>query len=196
MSIVKAESFVVGRAWKTAALIARLMVGALFIYAASGKIFDPMKFAEEVRAYELAPILTTNAIAITLPWLELFAGVLLVIGLWRAEARLIIFLMMVAFTFGKISVEVRGMDIDCGCWSSDWMESTFRGAWGLVLNLFLIGLLLVDYYGQRLTAAPVRAVEPAAQDADNQSPERERGALLLRAGNVERCHSERSEESA
>ncbi|MBU0618511.1 MAG: DoxX family protein [Planctomycetes bacterium] len=162
MSIDKAESFVLGRAWKTAALIARLVVGALFIYAASGKISDPMKFAEEVRAYELAPIMTTNAIAITLPWLELFAGVLLIVGLWRTEARLLIFLMMIGFTFGKISVEVRGMDINCGCWGSDWLESTFRGVWGIVLNLFLIGLLLVDYHGQRLTAAPVRAVEPAA----------------------------------
>jgi uncharacterized membrane protein YphA (DoxX/SURF4 family) len=149
------------RAWTVGGLIARLLVGALFIYAASSKIGDPMKFAEEVRAYELAPVMMTNAIAITLPWLELFAGALLVIGLWRAEARLLIFLLVVAFTFGKISVEVRGMDINCGCWGSDWMESAFHGIWGIVLNLFLMGLLVVDHCAQRLTTS-LRAAPAAA----------------------------------
>ena len=105
------------RGWQAAALIGRLVVGGLFVYAASSKILDPMEFAEEVRAYELAPVILTNAIAIVLPWLELFAGVLLIVGFWRAEARLVIFLMMVGFTFGKVSVEVRGMDINCGCFT-------------------------------------------------------------------------------
>jgi uncharacterized membrane protein YphA (DoxX/SURF4 family) len=146
-----------GKAWKLTALIARLVVGALFIYAACSKILEPMQFAKEIRAYELAPILTTNAIAITLPWLELFAGGLFVIGFWRAEARLLVFLMLVGFTVGKISVEARRMDIDCGCWGSDWMESTFRGVWGILLNLILIGLLMLDYCAQRRTAAPIRA---------------------------------------
>lgn len=148
--------------WKAAALIGRLVVGGLFVYAASSKILDPMKFAEEVRAYELVPVILTNAIAIVLPWLELFAGVLLIVGFWRAEARLVIFLMMVGFTFGKVSVEVRGMDIDCGCWGSDWLEAVFHGIRGILLNLLLIGLLLLDYYDQRLTTPPVRAVQPAA----------------------------------
>lgn len=162
MSIDEVESVGAGQAWKLLGLFARLVVGALFIYAASSKIQDPMKFAEEVRAYELAPVLTTNAIAIVLPWLELLAGALLIVGFWRAEARLLILLMMIGFTFGKISVEVRGMDINCGCWGSDWMESTFHGIWGIVLNLFLIGLLVVDYYGQRRMAARIRAVQSAA----------------------------------
>lgn len=137
------------KVWMVSALVSRLVVGAIFIYAAYGKIADPMKFAEQVRAYELAPVATTNAIAITLPWLELLAGALLVLGLWRAEARFLILLMMVAFTFGKISVELRGLDIDCGCWGSDWLESTFHGIRGIALNLVLIGLLAVDYCGQR-----------------------------------------------
>jgi uncharacterized membrane protein YphA (DoxX/SURF4 family) len=150
------------QAWPAAALLARITVGALFIYAATGKILDPLQFAEEIRAYELAPVLTTNAIAIVLPWLELFAGLLVVVGLWRAEARLLILVMLAGFTVGKLSVEARGMDIDCGCWSSDWMESTFRGVWGIVLNLSLAGLLLLDYGVQRRTATLARDAQPAA----------------------------------
>ena len=146
------------RTWsakQTAALFGRLIVGGLFIYAAVSKIADPVKFTDEVRAYELAPIIVTNLIAIILPWLEIFAGTLLIVGLWRAEARLIILLMLLGFTFGKISVEARGMDINCGCWGSDWMESTFHGISGILLNLALIGLALLDYFAAR--PAPARS---------------------------------------
>ena len=153
MSTVVLENKAPSGGLKIAAFICRVVVGGLFIYAALSKIIDPLKFAEEVRAYELAPVILTNAVAIVLPWLELFAGALLIIGFWRAEARLLILLMMFGFTFGKISVEARGMDINCGCWGSDWMESFFHGIWGVLLNLFLIGLLVVDHIDQRFTAA-------------------------------------------
>jgi uncharacterized membrane protein YphA (DoxX/SURF4 family) len=145
------------RAWRILGLVARFVVGGLFIYAAYGKILDPMQFAKEVQAYELVPLVATNAIAIVLPWIELVAGLLLVTGIWRAEARLLVFLMMLGFTFGKVSVEVRGMDIDCGCFGSDWMEKTFHGMWGIALNVFLVALLAVDHYSQRRCRRAMRA---------------------------------------
>lgn len=137
--------------WQGAAWTARLLVGGLFIYASVGKIADPLTFAEQVRAYALAPLLATNGIAIVLPWLELFAGLLLVVGFCRAEARGLILLMLLGFTIGKVSVELRGMDIACGCWGNDWMESTFHGIWGILLNVGLGGLLLVEAYSGRRT---------------------------------------------
>lgn len=146
-------------AWKVAGFVGRLLVGGLFIFAAYNKILDPLKFAEEIQAYELAPLLTTNAIAIVLPWVELVAGVLLIAGFWRAEARLLIFAMMVVFITAKITVEARGLDINCGCWGNDWMESTFRDIRGILLDLVLIGLLVVDYYGQSVARAAVRAAK-------------------------------------
>lgn len=161
------------RSLRFAALFARLLVGGLFIYAAQSKIIDPVKFAEEVRAYELAPVVVTNAVALTLPWAELFAGLLLVLGVWRTEAGLLILLMLAGFTLGKISVEVRGMDVNCGCWGNDWMESTFHGIWGILLNLFLAGLLLVDLYEHRRATAhraACRAAEEAAPLARTTQP--------------------------
>jgi len=149
------------RGWKVAAMICRLIVGGLFIYAAQSKIIDPMKFAEEVRAYELAPLALTNLIAIILPWLELIAGVLLIVGLWRVEARLLILLMMLGFTFGKISVELRGLDINCGCWGNDWMEEVFHGIWGVLLNIVLIGMLAADHFAMRRLKLQVVQPPPA-----------------------------------
>lgn len=155
----------VAKAWQIAGMLGRLLVGGLFIYAAHSKILDPLKFAEEVRAYELAPLITTNAIAIVLPWLELITALLLIVGLWRGEARFLILLMMVGFTVGKISVEVRGLDINCGCFGNQWLETTFHGGWGILLNVVIIGLLLLDYHALRLRRAAIRAVTVRAEQS-------------------------------
>ncbi len=74
MSDAVAKTNTSSRGLKIIGLVCRLVVGGLFIYAAQSKIIDPMKFVQEVRAYELAPLIVTNLIAIILPWLELIAG--------------------------------------------------------------------------------------------------------------------------
>ena len=147
--------------------LARLIVGGLFIYAAWNKIADPMKFVKEVQAYELAPQSITHGIAFILPWLEMIAAVLLITCLWRAEARLLIFAMLVVFTIGKITVEVRGLDIDCGCWGNDWMEHTFSGIRGILLNVAMMILVGVDFLvaraaRKRTPGGPPMSNRPAA----------------------------------
>ena len=52
-------------------LLARLLIGSLFIYASIYKIFDPSAFAASIRNYGLIPPIYSNLIALTLPWLEL-----------------------------------------------------------------------------------------------------------------------------
>ena len=142
--------------WAFGGLVARLLVGGLFIYAAWNKIADPAKFVEEVQAYEMAPLGLTHSIAYILPWLEMIAAVMLIVCLWRSEARLLILGMLVAFTIGKISVEIRGLDISCGCWGNDWMEGIFSGLRGILLNVALLLLLGVDLIAQRRTRKPRR----------------------------------------
>lgn len=153
------NSFRPSRAAAISVVLARVLVAGLFIYASVSKIGNPQKFADEIRAYELAPLAVTNLVAIILPWLELIAAGLLVAGIWRAEARSLIFLMLLGFTFGKISVEVRGLNINCGCWGSAWMEEMFHGIWGILLNLVLLALLVFDYWVSRKTTAATSMVE-------------------------------------
>ena len=61
-------------------LAARLYLGSIFIYAAWGKILDPYNFAVSIATYQMLPTYLVNIIAVTLPWLELVTGVLLVVG--------------------------------------------------------------------------------------------------------------------
>ncbi|MBW7905003.1 MAG: DoxX family membrane protein [Phycisphaerae bacterium] len=134
--------------WIIAGWTARLLVGALFIIAAVGKIEHPKRFAEEIRAYKLAPIAITNGMAYILPWTELAVGGMLVFGLWRREARLLTAAMLVVFTGVKLYSALSGLKIACGCFSgfaAEWMK-WLEGPLGIVLNIVLLGLLALDQW--------------------------------------------------
>jgi uncharacterized membrane protein YphA (DoxX/SURF4 family) len=101
-------------------VIARVYLGGVFIYAAWGKIIDPYGFAVAIATYQMMPTYVLNIMAITMPWLELFTGVLLILGIWTRANVILINGMMVMFIIA-ISVAVyRGLDLGtCGCFASE-----------------------------------------------------------------------------
>lgn len=147
--------------------VSRVIVAGIFLLFAYGKILDPLKFAEQIQGYQMAPIEMTHAMAFTLPWLEVVAALLLLIGLWRAEARYWILIMLVLFTAAKVYVEViQGRHIDCGCTGGILaylfgaeVEKSIQGVNGIYLNLVLIVLILSDILLTRAPQQPRISVE-------------------------------------
>jgi uncharacterized membrane protein YphA (DoxX/SURF4 family) len=99
------------------ALVARLILGAVFMYASIDKILHPAAFAEAVYNYQILPDYLINLTAIILPWLELVLGIVLVIGLFRGGSVLIVTGLLVVFLGAMIFNLARGLDIYCGCFS-------------------------------------------------------------------------------
>ncbi|MBI5480893.1 MAG: DoxX family membrane protein [Deltaproteobacteria bacterium] len=97
------------------ALIFRLALAAVFLWAGIAKAWNPQEFGLEIARYRMVPHNLINVMAITLPWIEIVAGVLLVIGLWARAAALLCTGMMVVFIAAIISALQRGLDISCGC---------------------------------------------------------------------------------
>ena len=98
---------------------ARLALAAVFLYAAFPKIADPAGFAKSIFNYQLLPDAAINPLAIFLPWLELFAGVaLLAVPALRRGALLLTGGMLVVFVVAISSAMLRGLNIDCGCFST------------------------------------------------------------------------------
>jgi uncharacterized membrane protein YphA (DoxX/SURF4 family) len=99
------------------ALLSRLLLGAVFVYASLHKIADPPAFAKIVWGYNLLPGALVNPFALYLPWLELLVGLALLAGVWLRAAALVtgglllVFLVAIAINLG------RGLDFDCGCFS-------------------------------------------------------------------------------
>jgi uncharacterized membrane protein YphA (DoxX/SURF4 family) len=134
-------------------LLLRLLLGGFFVYASLDKIWSPAAFAKIVYQWQVVGPVASNLVAVTLPWVELLAGLLLIAGVWRRESALVIALLLVVFIMAAGSVLARGIDVEnCGCVSvakagppSAWPPAWTKGVgWFLVArNLVLLGAALV-----------------------------------------------------
>jgi len=139
-------------------LMARLVLGGMFVYMGVMKVGDPLKpFNEEflklIRQYHMlpeTPAIFLNGTAIVLPWLEILCGVGLLLGLSFRGAALLLAVMLAVFT---PAILMRGLAIlaeqggsffnvafDCGCGSGvvvTWKKLLENG------GLFLLSLLVL-----------------------------------------------------
>lgn len=122
----------------------RLVIGFIFIYAGVEKISDPESFAISISNYRLLPTITLNFLAVTLPWIELVSGVLLLFGISVKENSTIIFSMLLIFTIGIIISLFRGLSIDCGCFGKGTQIGLFKLGENL---LMIIGSFLLIVFG-------------------------------------------------
>ncbi|MFO0838156.1 MAG: MauE/DoxX family redox-associated membrane protein [Phycisphaerae bacterium] len=153
--------------WSVFGWLARIAVAGLFLVAASGKLIKPETFAKEIREYRMIPDEWSNALALTVPWVEGICAVLLLSGLWRREARLLIVVMLAVFTAVKIIIVAQGRKIDCGCFGDlSALNAVLNGPTGILLNVVLLVLCWVCWRGERAAAGPLRAF-PAQPDRDD-----------------------------
>jgi putative oxidoreductase len=125
-------------------VVVRVILGAIFIYAALLKIVDPVAFAGSVAAYQILPYFASYLTAAVLPFLELICGLLLVCGYRIKGAALIVGGMNLVFIAALASAILRGLDIDCGCFkqggpkTSPWIalarDAVFLAMAGFVLR--------------------------------------------------------------
>ena len=95
--------------------VSRIGLGALFLYSAVAKINDPGVFADSVERYQMLPGFLLGIFALTMPMLELLAGLALLFTKWQREASLLISFMLTMFIIALTQALVRGLEISCGC---------------------------------------------------------------------------------
>lgn len=99
-------------------LAIRLYLGGLFVWASLHKIAEPATFALDVATYQLLPLWAINPFALTVPWLELWVGILLMLGIRVRAAALVTSLLMAAFMVALGFALAKGLDLSCGCFAS------------------------------------------------------------------------------
>jgi len=123
----------------------QLALGALFVIAAIPKIADPPSFAHMIYNYRIVPASLVNLMALTMPWVELLAGLALIIGVWKRAALGLIGAMLVVFIVAIGINLARGNAIDCGCFNvadaGKSYEQRIRDMWLDILRD--IGMLLM-----------------------------------------------------
>ncbi|MGB0716891.1 MAG: DoxX family protein [Phycisphaerae bacterium] len=106
-------------------LLVRLIVGGTFVYLAYNKIADPVTFLKNINEYRmLEPGFFMNTIAITLPWIEMLAGIALILGVMirgaalTAAGMLLVFtptILLRAMSMMEEGVTFAELKFDCGC---------------------------------------------------------------------------------
>jgi uncharacterized membrane protein YphA (DoxX/SURF4 family) len=99
--------------------VTRLAMAGVFIYASIDKIIHPDLFAQAVYNYQVLPGYLVNLTALILPWLELTLGCCLLINRWMAGASALAAVLMALFVGLTCFNLARGLDISCGCFSTD-----------------------------------------------------------------------------
>ncbi len=100
-------------------LIFRLVLGVTLIYASLDKIANPDQFARIVYNYRILPEFLINVFAVTLPWVELVTGLVLIFGVFIESASLLASFLFVVFIIAISINLLRGIDLNCGCFSTD-----------------------------------------------------------------------------
>ena len=107
--------------------LCRLILALVFVYAGAVKIQDVVAFAGHVAAYQILPYAMNYLVAATLPYVEFLAGVLLLLNIRVRPALVAIGGMTLVFMVALVSVLLRGLDIDCGCFDPAGGEDVSAG---------------------------------------------------------------------
>lgn len=139
---------------------ARIFLGAVFVYASWGKIRDPAAFAQIVGNYQILPPQWVNPTALLLPWVELACGLCLISGRLVRGSALMVTLLIGIFIAAMTYSVTRGIDTQCGCFSTD---AGIPGHlyWDLLRDLILLGIAVAVLL--RSSRAPTTSGDAASR---------------------------------
>jgi uncharacterized membrane protein YphA (DoxX/SURF4 family) len=136
------------------AVLARWLLGAIFIYLGLNKALHPEDFLKLLRQYDLTHTsLVLNSIAAALPWFEVFCGLLLLAGIAVRGTALTLMAVLAPFTGvvfhralllqAALKIPFCAVKFDCGCGSGE--EFICRKLLENVLLILLSGWLLAGH---------------------------------------------------
>ncbi len=132
---------------RTIALLLRIVLGVVFVYAAWTKIREPWElFALAINSYQLLPLRAVEFVARTLPWFELAIGIMLIVGRGLRISATVTSLLLLVFFGLIVRAYAKGMEINCGCFGNNEPIS-----WWTMLRdgSMLAGSLLLTAYAFR-----------------------------------------------
>jgi putative oxidoreductase len=129
--------------------IFRIILSVVFIFAGIEKIIDPEGFSTSIANYKLLPLSLVNIAAITLPWIEVAAGLFLLFGVATKENTFLINSMLLIFIIAIGISVARGLNIDCGCFGTSSVKQVGFAKIAENSILFLMGIPLI-LFGSRL----------------------------------------------
>ncbi len=144
-------------------LVARLVVGGIWLWAGLLKLPHPDSSVTAVRAYQLLPIGVVEPVGRLLPLVEVVVGALLVLGVLTRFVGGVSALLQVAFIIGIASVWARGIAINCGCFGDGGVDpdAISKYPWEIARDVGLTALSLLLVWLPRTKLAVDNVLFPA-----------------------------------
>ena len=120
----------------------RIILASAFIAAGVAKLIDTPAFVANLGHFRLLPYPLTVALALYLPWLELWCGMAVVVRHKDQAALFMLVGLCAMFTVALASAWWRGLDIDCGCFGHVFPATKQSFAIARSAALGLIGVVL------------------------------------------------------
>ncbi len=127
-------------------LLCRLGLAAIFLYAGVPKVLNAQVFLMETRAYQMLPNSILPSFVVILAMIEVLAGALLLLGVWIRPSANVILGMLIMFVVAISVAMLRGLDIECGCFSGGGQKIGFQL---LVRDAIMIAMLIPIYLDRR-----------------------------------------------
>jgi uncharacterized membrane protein YphA (DoxX/SURF4 family) len=99
-------------------LVARLLLGAMWLYYCLPKLGTSDANAASVRNFQILPGGMVNTFAYAQPYVELALGLLVIAGLGTRLVAALSALLLLVYIGGIASLGIRGIHITCGCGGS------------------------------------------------------------------------------
>jgi uncharacterized membrane protein YphA (DoxX/SURF4 family) len=134
---------------QVALLVARIVLGCIFLYAAYTKLHYAgawhlrdyhFLFAFGINSYEMLSFDNALLLARVLPWVEVALGLLLVSGLWLRWVGSITTVLLIVFMYALARAATQGLAINCGCFGN---QSTSPAKELVLDSLFLLTTVAV-----------------------------------------------------
>jgi putative oxidoreductase len=135
------------------AIVARCILGGVFVYLGLRKALHPVDFLKLLRQYEMgdSPVLL-NGIAVVLPWIEVLCGLFLLAGIAVRGSALMSLAMLVPFSLIVLqrawtlhetnAIPFCAVRFDCGCGAGE-VIICYKLLENIVLVLLSLWLLTV-----------------------------------------------------
>jgi putative oxidoreductase len=129
----------------------RMALGVLFAWAALAKIGDLSGFASDVHNFRVLPLAAQNVFAMTIPWVELTAALLLVLNVAPRSGVIVLGGLLVVFLIAISAAIVRHLDIACGCFGTH--DAARTGFMTLFRDLGMLALAVLGWPPRKATSS-------------------------------------------
>ena len=130
---------------RIAALLCRLLLGGVFLWAGVAKARDPVAFLWDIGGYGVVWGWAAAAAALYLPWLEIVTGGALLLRRGDRGAVIAAAALLVLFLAALAQAWARGLDVHCGCFGASGASGQY--AWWVARDMALLGACVLCWRG-------------------------------------------------